>query len=59
IECAISAAERSNVKQLALFHHDPMRTDAQIDQLFGTHCAPDRSDHMVVFFAREGLEVKI
>ena len=38
IEYAIDAARRSEVRRLALFHHDPMRTDAQLDQLTDIHC---------------------
>ena len=33
IEYAIDAAKRNDVKRLALFHHDPERTDEQIDAL--------------------------
>jgi len=58
-EHAIAAARRSRVKRLALFHHDPIRTDAQIDELAEKYCAPRNTGDMEVFFAREGMEVEI
>jgi phosphoribosyl 1,2-cyclic phosphodiesterase len=33
VEYAIGLAERRNVERLALFHHDPGRTDEEIDQI--------------------------
>ena len=57
IEYAISAANRSGVKKLALFHHDPDRTDEQIDELAKSYCQPGRFGQTEVFFAREGSEI--
>jgi phosphoribosyl 1,2-cyclic phosphodiesterase len=57
LEYAIAAANRAGVKQLALFHHDPDRTDDQIDQLAETYCQPGRYGKTEVFFAREGMEI--
>lgn len=59
IEDVIKSAMRSNVKRLALFHHDPMRTDAQMDQLAELHCDSKNSGETEVFFAREGMQVEI
>jgi phosphoribosyl 1,2-cyclic phosphodiesterase len=58
-EHAIAAAKRAGVKRLALFHHDPMRTDAQIDELTKIYCNPDNSGDTEVFFAREGMEIEL
>ncbi len=57
IEDAIAAAKRAGVKQLALFHHDPERSDDQLDAMAQTYCAPELTSPMQVFFAREGQEI--
>jgi phosphoribosyl 1,2-cyclic phosphodiesterase len=57
IEYAIEAAMRSQVKRLALFHHDPMRTDAQLDELAKLHCDAGNTENTEAFFAREGMQV--
>jgi ribonuclease BN (tRNA processing enzyme) len=59
IEYAIKAAMQSRVNRLALFHHDPMRTDAQLDQLAERHCDPRNTGDTEAFFAREGMVVEI
>ena len=59
IEYAIEAAVRSQVKRLALFHHDPMRTDVQLDELAQLHCEARHTGDTEVFFAREGMRVEI
>ena len=58
-EYAIDTAISSGVKQLALFHHDPMRTDDQLDQmsLDIDHYRAENDLH--VFFAREGTSIDI
>ncbi len=58
-EYACPAAEHSNVKKLALFHHDPMRTDDQMDELAKIHCKPGKYGNTEVVFAREGMEIKL
>lgn len=57
VEHAIEAACRAGVKKLALFHHDPDRTDDQIDELAQTYCEPGRYGATEVFFAREGMSI--
>jgi len=57
IENAIAAARRADVKQLALFHHDPERSDEQIDAMASLYCAPGQTGNMHAFFAREGQEI--
>jgi phosphoribosyl 1,2-cyclic phosphodiesterase len=59
IEYAIKSAMRSQAKRLALFHHDPMRTDAQLDALAKRHAKSQDKDSTEVFFAREGMQVEI
>ena len=59
IEYAIEAAGRAGVKRLALFHHDPDRTDEQIDAMGEKYCRLDDGGGMDVFFAREGVEIEL
>ena len=58
-EQAIAAGKRARVKRMALFHHDPVRTDAQIDALAEKYCTSANTGPMEVFFAREGAEIEI
>ncbi len=55
METVIESAGRAEVKQLALFHHDPERSDEELDLLAKTHCG--KKGGMEVFFAREGMEI--
>jgi phosphoribosyl 1,2-cyclic phosphodiesterase len=57
IEYAIGAAQRAGVKQLALFHHDPERSDDQLDAMAAAYCTPGSAESMRIFFAREGQEI--
>ena len=59
IEHSIAAANRAGVKKLALFHHDPDRTDAQIDEMAKIYCEPGRYGDTEIFFAREGMEIDV
>ena len=56
-EWAIQAANRAGVKKLALFHHDPDRTDAQIDEMAKDYCEPGKYGDTEVFFATEQTEI--
>jgi phosphoribosyl 1,2-cyclic phosphodiesterase len=58
MEFAISSAERSGVRKLALFHHEPVRKDGEIDKLSETLWSGVQSG-MEVFFAREGMEITL
>jgi phosphoribosyl 1,2-cyclic phosphodiesterase len=58
VEYAIEAARRARVKRLALFHHDPARTDAEIDALATVYCRGDEGG-MEICFAREGTQFEI
>lgn len=59
IEDVISAAGRANIRKLAICHHDPLRTDSQLDQLSQQFCKDGSAGIEKIFFAREGQEVKI
>jgi ribonuclease BN (tRNA processing enzyme) len=59
IEYAVAAGKRANIKRLALFHHDPVRTDDQTDALAKKYCSPYYAGNTEVFFAREGVEIDI
>jgi phosphoribosyl 1,2-cyclic phosphodiesterase len=58
---AIDLAVQAGVKQLAVYHHDPMHTDEVLDAAIET--CRERSQRfgssLVVFGAREGVELKL
>lgn len=58
IEHAVSTANRAGVKAVALFHHDPLRSDAQLDALAAQY-DPASCDQARVFFAQEGMELEL
>ncbi|MBN1103069.1 MAG: MBL fold metallo-hydrolase [Deltaproteobacteria bacterium] len=57
MEHAVMSARESGVKRLALFHHEPVRTDGEMDSLEDLLCRTAGEGDMEVFFAREGMEV--
>jgi len=59
IEHALSTAKKAQIGTLALLHHDPMRTDSQIDELADRLCNPKFSGDTQAFFAREDTAVEI
>jgi phosphoribosyl 1,2-cyclic phosphodiesterase len=58
-EHVIESANRVGVKRLALFHHDPDRTDAQIDDMAKEYCQPGKYGATEVFFAQEGEVIEL
>jgi hypothetical protein len=57
----VDLAVRAAARQLAITHHDPMHSDADVDALMAV-CAKRAVDHgssVAVFGAREGVELKI
>ncbi len=61
IETVLKVAHKQGVKQLALFHHDPQRSDTMIDKLWKKH-SPHYALHdrpMNTFWAREGMTLAI
>ncbi|MGB3209213.1 MAG: MBL fold metallo-hydrolase [Desulforhopalus sp.] len=59
MEYAIAAANRAGVKRLAMFHHDPDRSDDTLDELAKIYCEPGKYGETEVFFAREGMEIEL
>ncbi len=59
IENAVDIAKKNGVKRLALFHHDPLRGDDEMDQLSQKYCDPHKGSALDVFFAREGMQVNL
>ncbi len=57
-EFAVQGARRSNVKHLALFHHDPGRTDDSLDRIHDALDA-ETGKSMRLSTAREGLTLEI
>jgi ribonuclease BN (tRNA processing enzyme) len=57
IEQAIRAAEAAGCRRLALIHHDPMRTDADLDRLCERYSGVRPASGLVVGFAREGQSI--
>jgi ribonuclease BN (tRNA processing enzyme) len=58
-EHVCSAASRAGVKKLALFHHEPTRTDKEMDELAKVHCRPGKNGNTRIFIAREGMQIEI
>jgi hypothetical protein len=44
---------------MALFHHDPLRTDEQLDQLAKIYCQSGKYGSTEIFFAREGMAIEL
>ena len=59
VEYVCAAAQRNQVKQLALFHHDPLRTDQQLDEMTEKYCHGNYSGNVKSFFAKEGQIIEL
>jgi phosphoribosyl 1,2-cyclic phosphodiesterase len=58
IDYALVVARESGAKRLALFHHDPSHTDADVDRLLREARATDHARHLdEVLAAHEGLTI--
>ena len=60
--CAAHAAAFSRaagVRRLAMFHHDPVRSDGELDELHEEVAALVRADQEPPLIAREGLELAL
>jgi ribonuclease BN (tRNA processing enzyme) len=58
---AVDAALGAKVKRLALYHHDPMHTDSEVENIV-EDCrerAARHSEELEVFAAREGVELRL
>lgn len=60
-ELAVDFALASGTRRLALFHHDPLRTDESLDRLVTTcrRHADDAGGHLDVFAAAEGQVIEL
>ncbi|MDH4318709.1 MAG: MBL fold metallo-hydrolase [Desulfobulbaceae bacterium] len=59
IEDAIATGKAAKVKKLALFHHDPDRSDPLMDELAALYSTQGGATSPEIFFAREGMTVAI
>ncbi len=59
IEDVAALAQRLDIRSTALFHHEPVRTDDQLDELAGIHCSSGETGRPEIFFAREGLQIEL
>lgn len=59
MEFAIEASKKAGVKQLALFHHDPLSDDDRLDRLAETLFQTNSPAGLKVFFAREGMDIDV
>lgn len=60
VDQAIENSLSARVKRLALFHHDPLREDKEVDKIqkYARTFVKGKKSNMVVFCARERLEVE-
>ena len=56
---AAAFSRAAGVRQLAMFHHDPMRSDRELEELYDHVAAVVRDEQEPPLIAREGLEVAL
>ena len=61
VKILLDTAFESNVKQLAVFHHDPQHSDKFLDELYMKYRSKynDGNRKMKLFWAREGMSIAI
>ena len=59
VEHAMAVAEACGARRLALVHHDPMRTDPDLDRLAAVYGGFRPGSGLEVCFAHEGLSVTL
>ena len=59
VDQAAAFARAASVGQLAMFHHDPMRSDRELDALHDRAAAAVQSDQKPPLIAREGLQIAL
>ena len=61
IPVLLELAGRANVKQLAIFHHDPQHSDKMVDHLWREwqFISAEHATKMNVFWAREGMTLAV
>ncbi|MCL2602728.1 MAG: MBL fold metallo-hydrolase [Treponema sp.] len=58
LEHVIDSASRARVKKLALFHHDPSRTDEQLTALEAKYIRENTNPDLSIVAAREGFTIE-
>jgi len=59
-EHAVNSAHKAGVKKLLFFHHDPLRTDSQLDELTETYRTKAAGKTpLVIDTAREGMTLEV
>jgi ribonuclease BN (tRNA processing enzyme) len=56
---AAAFARAAGVRQLAMFHHDPMRSDRELEALHHQVAAMVQGDQEPPLIAHEGLEISL
>ena len=61
VEDVVDMAGKAGVERLVLFHHDPMRTDADINRIVreARARAAQNGWHIRIDAAREGMEIHL
>lgn len=60
VSYAVRVANAAGARRLALFHHDPSRTDDALDRLLAeARCMPQDGERCEILAAREGLVVEL
>jgi phosphoribosyl 1,2-cyclic phosphodiesterase len=59
VDYALDVAIASKAKTLCLFHHDPSRTDTEIDKLTASLKERAKANQVDVFAAAEGLTIEV
>jgi phosphoribosyl 1,2-cyclic phosphodiesterase len=59
IEHAVAVAEASGARRLALVHHDPLRSDDELDELARIYGGKRAESGLEVIFAHEGLHITL
>lgn len=59
MEDVLEQVGRNHVRRLALIHHDPERSDDQIDALASKLCGNRANAGLEAFFAYEGMEIEL
>ncbi len=56
---AATFARAAGVRRLAMFHHDPMRSDTELDELYDQVASAVRDDQEPPLIGREGLQIAL
>ncbi|MCK5696527.1 MAG: MBL fold metallo-hydrolase [Gammaproteobacteria bacterium] len=59
LEYVCQAIQRQHVKKVAFFHHDPLRTDEQLDEMTTKYCTTEYCGQTKSFFAKEGMVIEL